>query len=483
MQRPRWKGVGLRTLRGRSILSHVLPVLIIVPLMGIALIYVLETQVLLANLSTDLTGQALLVARDAQDRPGLWDDTALAQAFVAEIAPAVEARVMLLDSQGRLLASSDPADIDRMGQPLAIAGRATALAGEPSTQTTYSQRMGVEIVDALVPVLAQDRQVVGVVRLSHRLTRVYERFLHLRYLVAAVMVGGLVLGAVAGWFLALNLEDPLQHVSEAVSQLAKGERSTLLPERGPQELAQLAHSVNTLVERLHTLEQARRQLLSNLVHELGRPLGALRSATQALLGRAGEDAALRGELLAGMDAEVDHLGRLLDDLAGLHDQVLGILELNRQPTPLSEWLTRTLPPWRESAQAKGLRWKATIPLDLPTVQVDPDRLAQVVGNLLSNAIKYTPPRGTVSLDAGVEGAEVWMRISDTGLGIMPEEQERIFAPFYRSQPGRRFPQGMGLGLSIAHALVAAHGGRLELDSTPGLGSHFTVRLPIHPSES
>jgi signal transduction histidine kinase len=110
--------------------------------------------------------------------------------------------------------------------------------------------------------------------------------------------------------------------------------------------------------------------------------------------------------------------------------------------------------------------------------VDPDRLAQVVGNLLSNAIKYTPPRGTVSLDAGVEGEEVWIRISDTGPGISPEEQERIFAPFYRSRPGRRFPQGMGLGLSIASTLVAAHGGRLKLDSAPGLGSRFTVWLPL-----
>jgi signal transduction histidine kinase len=184
-----------------------------------------------------------------------------------------------------------------------------------------------------------------------------------------------------------------------------------------------------------------------------------------------------------MDAEVERLGRLLDDLAGLHDQVLGTLELNRQPTALSEWLAGTLPPWRESVQAKGLKWVAAIPPNLPTADVDPDRLAQVVGNLLSNAIKYTPPKGTVSLDAGAEGEEAWIRVSDTGPGIGPEEQGRIFAPFYRSQPGRRFPQGMGLGLSIAFSLAAAHGGRLELDSAPGQGSRFTVWLPLHSPDS
>jgi signal transduction histidine kinase len=339
-----------------------------------------------------------------------------------------------------------------------------------------------EIVDVLVPIMDQEMQVAGVVRLSHRLTTVYEQFLRQRYVVGGILLAGLLLGSVVGWVLALNLERPLRDVTRAARQLASGMQLAPLPERGPREIQNLLHSMNVLVQRLLSLEQARRQLLSNLVHELGRPLGAFRSATQALLGRSGEDAALRRELLLGMDTEVDRLGRLLDDLARLHGQVLGTLELNRQPTALGEWLVRTLPPWRESAQAKGLMWKATIPPDLPTLDVDPDRLAQVVGNLLSNAIKYTPSKGTVSLDAGVEGKEAWIRISDTGPGITPEEQERIFAPFYRSQRGRRFPQGMGLGLSIAYTLVAAHDGRLELDSTPGLGSRFTIRLPLQSGQ-
>ncbi|MGD8791087.1 MAG: HAMP domain-containing sensor histidine kinase, partial [Anaerolineae bacterium] len=294
---------------------------------------------------------------------------------------------------------------------------------------------------------------------------------------------GLLLGTGAGWVLALNLERPLRDVTQAVQEMVNGERLTPLPERGPQEIQRLLHAVNVLLQRLLSLEQARRQLLSNLVHELGRPLGAFRSATQALMGRSGEDAALRQELLVGMDEEVGRLSRLLDDLAGLHAQVLGMLELNRRLTPLGEWLNRILPPWRESAQAKALKWEATIPPDLPALDVDPDRLAQVLGNLLSNAIKYTPTKGTISVAAGSEGEEAWIRISDTGPGIGPEEQARIFAPFYRSQPGRRFPQGMGLGLNIAYTLITAHGGRLEVDSTPGLGSHFTVWLPINAQEA
>ena len=468
----------MRTLRSRFVLSHVLPLAIIVPVMGIALIFVLETRVLLDMLSQELEGQARLAAKVAATRPEIWQNPEQAQAFVAEVRQDLDTRVMLLDTQGHLLASSEPADAERLGQAMQPDGWTTALTGETSARTVYSRQIQDEIVDVLVPIMDQGVRVAGVVRLSHRLVNVSEQFLRQRYLVGGILLAGLLLGSIVGWVLALNLERPLRDVTRVAQQLASGEQLAPLPERGPKEIQDLLHSMNVLVQRLLSLEQARRQLLSNLVHELGRPLGAFRSATQALLGRSGEDPALRRELLEGMDEEVERLSRLLDDLAGLHKQVLGTLELNREPTALGEWLAHTLPPWRESAQAKGLKWHATIPPSLPTVDVDPDRLAQVVGNLLSNAIKYTPPRGTVSLDAGFEEEEAWIRISDTGPGIPPQEQKRIFAPFYRSQPGRRFPQGMGLGLNIAYALVAAHGGRLELDSTPGLGSRFTVWLPL-----
>jgi signal transduction histidine kinase len=144
---------------------------------------------------------------------------------------------------------------------------------------------------------------------------------------------------------------------------------------------------------------------------------------------------------------------------------------------LSDWLSRTSLTWREAAHAKGLYWHATIPATLPTLEIDPDRLAQVLGNLLSNAIKYTPTDGTISLEAGVAERDIWIRVSDTGLGITPEEQERIFEPFYRTHPGRRFPQGLGLGLTIARDLINAHGGQLKVKSDRDRGSQFTIWLP------
>ncbi|HER34455.1 MAG TPA: HAMP domain-containing histidine kinase, partial [Halothiobacillaceae bacterium] len=233
-------------------------------------------------------------------------------------------------------------------------------------------------------------------------------------------------------------------------------------------------------------DESRRRLLANLVHELGRPLGAVQSALQALLNGAEEDPALRRELLEGMDDQVYRLRPLLDSLTDLYDQVLGTLELNRRQTDLADWLSRTVVPWRHAAIDKGLDWHVDIPEGLPAVRVDPDRLAQVAGNLLSNAIKYTPEGGRVSVtarevgEAGRPSSGVEISVSDTGMGIEPDERARIFEPFFRSRRERRFPQGMGLGLSIARDLVMAHGGRLDVDSTPGVGSCFTIWLPLQP---
>jgi signal transduction histidine kinase len=167
----------------------------------------------------------------------------------------------------------------------------------------------------------------------------------------------------------------------------------------------------------------------------------------------------------------------------LHGQVSGRVELARRPVVLSDWLPSVLLPWRAAALDKGLTWQADVPNGLPVMSVDPDKLAQAIGNLLSNAIKYTPVGGSVAVSAGMQEQDVWIRVADTGPGIAAEEQQRVFEPFYRSEHDRRFPQGLGLGLTIAHELVLAHGGRLELDSQPGQGSRFAIHLPLSSSQA
>jgi len=469
----------VRTLRSRLILSHILPLLLIVPIVGVALVYILETQVLLADLSEALVQQGVMTADLARDEPAIWQDTTEAHQFVTFFSLRSRSSVMLFDAEGNLLASSDPKYGQRLGEPLEMPYLSAALEGQQQVYVDYSRQIQAEVIQVFVPVVGPNQQVLGVVRLSQYLSDVQHQLVRLRYLIAGVLALELLLAVLVALALALSLGRSLQRVTDAIYGVASGRAGETLPEEGPEEIRPLLRAFNTLIERLRVLEESRRRLLANLVHELGRPLGSLRSALQALLSGAGEDAEFRQELLEGMDSQVQRLQPLLESLTDLHDQVLGTLELNLQPIAMSEWLRRTVRPWRQTAHDQGLHWRIDIPDSLPVVEFDPDRLAQVLGNLLTNAIKYTP-EGTVSVKASLQAEGVSISVADTGIGIAPSEQERIFEPFYRSQRDKRFPQGMGLGLSIARDLVLAHGGHLDVESVPGQGSRFTIWLPRTP---
>ncbi|MCL4486713.1 MAG: HAMP domain-containing histidine kinase, partial [Chloroflexi bacterium] len=414
----------------------------------------------------------------AGTRTAMWSAPSQAQGFVNEVRPELSAQIQLLDAHGNLLAPRSSSDADQVGRAVSVDGLSDVLAGAILVHTSYNQGVDAELVDALVPIIGPDGRAVGVIRLTHRLATVYSQFVRLRQVIAEILGAALVLGAGIGLVLALNLERPLREMTTAIQHLASGRELTPLPERGTNEVRVLLHAFNTLAERLRTVEDARRQLLANLVHELGTPLGALNSGVEALRGGAEEQVALRQELLAGMQSEIGHLRRLLDDLARLSDQLLGGSRLHFQSIDLSEWLAGLLVTWRQAAQAKGLKWNVQISPLLPAVQADPDRLAQVIGNLLSNAIKYTRAGGSITVAAAAEAGRVRIAVEDSGAGIPADEQALIFNPFFRGRAGGRFAEGMGLGLTIAQDLAQAHGGRLEVASTVGQGSRFTVWLPV-----
>jgi len=224
-------------------------------------------------------------------------------------------------------------------------------------------------------------------------------------------------------------------------------------------------------------ESSRQQMLANLIHEIGRPLGSLRTALHALQSGAMDDPTLRTELMKGMVERVERMGRLLDDLAlsyrGLEPQ-----EIQLKSIQVNEWMDSLLPLWAESARQKNLVWETSIPNKLPVIQTDPDRLAQALGNLVNNAIKFTAAGGKVSVYILVTGGKIQFVISDTGIGISLEDQPHLFVPFFRGvHPDWKAP-GLGLGLSIAKSIVDSLGGQISLSSSPGQGSTFTVSLPI-----
>jgi two-component system sensor histidine kinase BaeS len=457
----------LNSLRDRLIVSHVLPLLVVVPLIGLVLI-TLQTRVLLADLADELVNDARMAAITAERDLTIWQNEEQAGLFVTRVNWAINADIMLFDAAGRVVATSGAARPTPDLAPL--------LSGEMDFMAYSEGHLGRELADVFVPVRI-DGRLVGVLRLTQQYTHVVDEFRRLYLVMGGVMGGGLIMGVIIGWRLAINLQRPLAGLTTAIYEVAEEERPDRVSVRGPQELRRLAQAFNRLVERLQSLEEGRRRLLSNLVHELGRPLGALLSAIEALQKGAADDLSLRNELLRGMRNEIGQLRHLLADLSQLSNRALGPLELKRQPLDLNPWLTDVLAPWREAARANGIAWQPHISPGLPTLPADADRLAQVLGNLLSNAIKFTPVGGAVRIRAEEVQDGVAVSISDTGPGIPPQEQDRIFQPFHRAQVGHRFPQGMGLGLAIAREIATAHGGTLSLESSSAEGSTFVLWLP------
>ena len=467
----------LQTLRSRLILSHILPMVVIVPLMYVALSYLLETRFLIPKLAQDLLNDAHLLSEISRAAYQTTGDLGDARLVYQQLNLNPQVRLVLLDTNGSVAYSNDP-DYQFTDERIQVPGWNQAQAGEDTILTNYSFLPGSRYsIQTLSPVYGSGNQVIGVMWLTYYEAELTRLFQQMRIWTTLVIFGSLLIGTVLGSLLALNIGRPVRQATQAIDGLARGDHSQPLMEKGPEEIRELMRAVNVLVARLYSLEQSRRQLLANLVHELGRPLGALRSAIQALSKGAAENPQLMNDLATGMDEEAARLQFIVEDLAHLHDQVLGTLELDRVTTLLQEWLPRVLVPWQEAAIEKRLKWKSAIPDDLPSVEVDKTRLAQVIGNLASNAVKYTPAGGLVQVDAGHDETQVWIRISDSGLGIPSQEQEMIFLPFFRGSQGRRIKQGMGLGLSIAKDLVIAHGGQISVESKPGAGSQFTIWLP------
>jgi two-component system sensor histidine kinase BaeS len=474
----------LHSLRNWLILSHSLPLLIIIPIMGITLIYILETRLLLPQLTRTITGNATLIAQLSQVQPDAWNNPADAQAMLRQIDPNVPSRVMFLTPDCSLLASSNRADAPRTGSILPLhCQEVTSKRNVVVNSDYFSPEFNSRAIDAMAPVVGANGQIIGIVRLTYPYAPAIEQLIEVRTFIILIFFMGIISGVLIGTILALTISHPIQQITRVVYDLARGGGRERLPEQGADEVKLLSQAVNSLVERLNILEIARRRLLSNLVHELGRPLGALRSADQAILEGADKDPTLTHELLVGMDEEMGRLQNLLQSLTHHYDQVLGALELDRQHILLEEWLSRVMLTWREAARDKDIQWVEFIPPDLPIVNADPLRLAQAVENLVSNAIKYTPAGGTITVSAGCDDSKVWIRVKDTGPGIPLEEQTKIFTPFYRGAQERRLPQGMGLGLSIARDIAIAHDGQLELQSAPGKGSIFTISIPINPGET
>jgi two-component system, OmpR family, sensor histidine kinase BaeS len=298
------------------------------------------------------------------------------------------------------------------------------------------------------------------------------------------LLGGLFVALIAvgiGALLSRSFSRPITEMNRAVAKISQGDYSARVLLQGKDEIADLALAFNQMAESIKSLELLRRDLVSNISHDLRTPLTVIRGYLEGL--HSGQIADRRSAEMAFevMHSEVVILLRLVDNLNQVAAAEAGALPLDCHLIEASTVIENVIARIRPLADMKRITLNKSAAPELPSINLDAERIEQALFNLLENGIRHTPAGGTITVNANQVENNLEFIVHDTGEGIPSEHIQHIFERFYRVDPARNQNEGgAGLGLAIVSANVTAHGGRMFVKSSgvSGKGSTFTIQLPL-----
>ncbi|MDG3005984.1 ATP-binding protein [Paludisphaera mucosa] len=380
----------------------------------------------------------------------------------------------VLDSEARILAESRR-----------LAGLAMPLPGEVGTSLPRRR------FDVHLGGLGRCRVVVGgvaagagprIVQIATSLDGVGAELAELRGVLLTILPIGFLAATLGGYWLAASALAPVERMAEAARRISAENLGERLVVKNPgDELGRLASTLNAMLDRIDRAFVATRRFTADAAHELKTPVASIRAEAEVALAarRSPED---YEETLRSVVEEAARLGRLADRMLELSREDSGAAP-PRRTMRLDDAVREAVAAARGAATRAGLDLRLE---DLPDADVDGDHegLRQAFADLLDNAIKYTPAGGSITVRGGLADGRAAVEVSDTGVGIPGDALPRLYDRFYRADPSRsRRTGGVGLGLSIAKAVVERHGGTIDVESVPGSGSTFRVSLPVDPASS
>jgi signal transduction histidine kinase len=294
-----------------------------------------------------------------------------------------------------------------------------------------------------------------------------------------LLLGGVVAIAIAlilTFVLSRRMSSPIGVLANAARRLGRGDLSQRVQLQGKGEVEMLAQAFNSMAADLERAEQLRRNLVADVAHELRTPLSNIQGYLEAIRDRVMKPNAAT---IHSLNEEAALLSRLVNELQELSLAEAGELKLVYQAEDIAKLVKQAVTPWQPKVATKEISLSLDLPDNLLLVNIDWQRVNQVLHNLLENAVTHTRKGGTINVAAIIQGDWVEVSVSDTGEGIPAEDLPNIFERFYRVDKSRaRVTGGSGLGLTIAKRLVEAHGGKITVQSELGKGSRFSFTLPI-----
>ncbi|MFC2002104.1 ATP-binding protein [Chloroflexota bacterium] len=278
------------------------------------------------------------------------------------------------------------------------------------------------------------------------------------------------------FFLSRRISAPIKALMLTARQLGQGDLSKRVQSTDKGEMGELAQAFNSMAGDLERTEQLRRNMVADAAHELRTPLSNIRGYIEAIRDGVKKPDA---DTINILDQEAVLLSRLVDELQELSLTEAGELKLNCQPADMAVLINQTVASMQAQVATKGVAVAIDLTDRLSLVNIDHNRICQVLRNLLENAISHTASGGVITVAAGQQDDYLEVSVTDTGEGIPAADLSNIFERFYRVDKSRaRATGGSGLGLTITKRLVEAHGGKIEVQSEPGKGSRFSFTVPI-----
>jgi two-component system OmpR family sensor kinase len=386
--------------------------------------------------------------------------------------------IQILDKSGNIDYDADKSLPKRL--PITAETIKRAEAGETVFETIYGlDQFPIRMIS--YPVI-KNNKLISLVQVGSSLEYVQETLRRLLLIILLAVPTVILLSCVGGYFLAKAALGPVAEITDAARRIGAKDLSQRIPVRNKKdELGRLASTFNEMLERLEKSFAQIRQFSADASHELRTPLTILKGETEWALRSARTAEDYKATLTSGIE-EIDRMSRIVGDLLILSRADLGENPMEMEPVELKPILTDIFD------MGKILAEKKNQGIDLEVGELDGVRimgnelgLRRLFLNLVDNGVKYTKDDGHIHIAASVEADRVEVRVTDDGVGISPDDQERVFDRFFRVDKNRsRKEGGAGLGLSICRFIAEAHRGKISVSSTIGMGSTFTVELPRMP---
>ncbi|MDZ8138326.1 MAG: HAMP domain-containing sensor histidine kinase [Nostoc sp. DedQUE04] len=290
----------------------------------------------------------------------------------------------------------------------------------------------------------------------------------------SVLVGTTAAGGLSYW-VSRRIMQRLTEMEQITQKFAAGQMDARLPVSDIPELSGLSSSFNRMAASLEGVEARRREVIGDMTHELRTPLTVVRGYLEEL---ADGEIEASPEIYRRLAKETRRLERLVNDLQELSKAEAGYLPINIQRVNLYPLLESLVEKFSDQLLEDGPVMLLKCPSVLPPVLADVDRTEQVLVNLLGNAVRYTN-EGSITITVGIDASQLWIAVSDTGIGIAPENLPHVFERFWRADQSRdRHSGGTGIGLTISRRLIELQGGQIQVESELGVGSTFRFFLPL-----